>query len=161
MTNRFLIILLLIAFSCCKTGQKGRLGASAPAGAQSQTEAQGGVSAATPMSCRITGKIISIIKTYDDDTASVCSRYHCRAMVNIINISDCGSSVPVPLDETGTIEVRFAFTLSATSKVFKDMKAQYPGLKKGDVFTANAEHRLRLGQKPEYVVYGYEVQPSK
>jgi hypothetical protein len=122
-----------------------------------QRKASGTLTAATPMSCRIEGKILRILKTKDNDKKSPCYKYGCTARVKLISVEDCGGSVTAPLNEGDTVTMKFAYTLHSTAKIFPSMKAQYPGLKKGNTFTANAEQRLQMGKEPEYTIYGYKV----
>ncbi len=113
--------------------------------------------APAPMSCKIKGKIVSIINTLDTDAGSVCAKYPCRAQVLIVDVVACGSSVSAPLHTGDTVEMQFAYTLANTSKAIPAMTARYPGLKKGSTFVANAEQRLKPGQSGDYVIYGYEL----
>lgn len=98
-----------------------------------------------------------ILSTKDEDTTSVCYKYPCRAMVKVGTIYGCGSSLSLSLNEGDTIEMRFANTLNNTSTIFPTMKVQYPGLKKGSLFIADAEQRLKIGSGGEFVIYDYEV----
>lgn len=122
--------------------------------ADARQRVKGSLTAATPMSCRIEGKIVRTIGA-DKTATGPCARYSCAALVKIISVNNCGQSVTAPLSEEDTVTIRFEYTLHSTTKLFPKMKARYPGLKKGKTFTANAEQRLRMGANPEYVVYGY------
>jgi hypothetical protein len=62
----------------------------------------------------------------------------------------------VPLNADETVEMKFAYTLHST-EVIAGMKTHFPGMKKGDVFTAIVSQRLVMGGTGEFVVYDYEV----
>jgi hypothetical protein len=145
MRNKVVTLIVAILVGCCT------------AGSAQQRKTSGTLTAATPMSCRIEGKIVSMLKGLDNDKKSTCYKYGCTARVKLISVSDCGASVTAPLNEGDTVTMRFAYTLHATAKIFPSMKAQYPGLKKGNTFTANAEQRLQMGREPEYTIYGYKI----
>src|ERR1043165_5362292 len=104
---------------------------------------------ASPMSCKIEGKITGILHVQGKDRDGICSRYPCRAKVKILKVWECGSSVSAAPAEGEVIEVQFAYTLHSTAKLFPSMKTRYPGMKKGDLFTANVEQRLAMGQGSE------------
>jgi hypothetical protein len=142
--TRLLFCMLLIPLSVsCQTKK-------ALKSAQSQPVSEG-----TPMSCRIEGRVTQILKPEVADKGSICARYSCKARVKILDVSACGSSVSMPLNAGDTVMVRFAYTLHATAKLFPNMKVQFPGLKKGSVFYANAEQRLVMGAGSELVVTSY------
>ncbi len=117
----------------------------------------GSTTAATPMSCRIAGVIVHIQQGHDADTGSVCHKYACRALVRITSVSECGPGVSAAPTEGDTVAIRFAYSLTKTAIALPMMRPQYPGLKKGSAFVANAEQRLQMGGGSEYVVYGYEA----
>jgi hypothetical protein len=121
---------------------------------EARQNVKGSLTAATPMSCRIEGKIVRTINP-DKASAGPCAHYCCAALVKVMSVNNCGQSVTSPLSEGDTVTMRFEYTLHGTARLFPKMKAQYPGLKKGQTFTANAEQRLHMGGNPEYVVYGY------
>lgn len=112
---------------------------------------------ATPMSCLIEGQVVKILPAQDADSKSVCARYPCRALVKLINVSGCGAGVSMTPGPGDTMEMRFAYTLKNTKRIFPEMKTQYPGLKKGQHFRARAAQRLRPGTQGELVIYGYSV----
>ncbi len=113
--------------------------------------------ASNPMSCNIRGKIIYIYKPGGTDRSSPCSKYPCKARVKILACGGCGPSAAPPAPGT-VLDIDFAFTLHATAKLFPGAKAQYPGLKKGNEFTAIAELRLKpYPANSEYIVYAYEL----
>jgi hypothetical protein len=107
------------------------------------------------MSCHIRGKIVQILRPLPADKGSICGRYACKALVRIIDVKDCGSSVSVPLNAGDTIPIRFAYTLHATAHLFPHLKYRLQGLRKGDVFSASAEQRLAMGTQGEFVVFYY------
>jgi len=76
--------------------------------------------------------------------------------VKVIEVFGCGPGVSVPLNADEIVEMKFAYTLHS-SEVIPAMKAHFPGMKKGDVFTANVSQRLVMGGSGEFVVYDYEV----
>ena len=143
MVNKCLIILLLFMCSC-KSHWPLRTNTHyvqpAPAG---------------PMNCGITGKIIRIIPTKDIDTGSLCAKYNCKAVVQIMEAPSCGSGVSMPLSPGDTVEMKFTFTLHSTRGLFSNMQTEYPGLKTSDEFTASAEQRLSPGGPGVWVVNGY------
>lgn len=110
---------------------------------------------ATPMSCRMEGQIVKILKANDPDKKSVCAKHACRAMVKILSMDDCGQGVTLQYKSGDVVEMRFAYSLDNTRKLYPNMKGVYPGLKKGQRFSARVEQRLRPGSEGEFVVYGY------
>jgi hypothetical protein len=108
------------------------------------------------MTCKITGTIISVLKHRSSDASDMCSKHPCRALVKIVEVGDCGSSVSLPLQTEDMIELQFAYTLDNTAKIYPKMKTHYPGLKKGDMFTAFAEQRLKPGSDGEFVIFAYQ-----
>ena len=113
--------------------------------------------AANPMSCRVEGRVLRVLPIGDVDSGSVCSRYPCKALVRVIDVSLCGQAVSAPLHAGDTVTVNFAYTLEKTSVAIPSMKATYPGLKKGNHFIANVEQRLAPGSGGSYTVYDYQV----
>ena len=111
-----------------------------------------------PMSCKISGQIVSILKPVKDKGNSVCSKYPCKAMVKILKMPDCGSSVTATTPQTGdTIEITFGFTLANTAKALPTMKQNYPGLKKGNQFNGQMEQRIQPYGKNQFIVYHYSL----
>jgi hypothetical protein len=113
--------------------------------------------ASSPMACKIMGEVTGIIRTVDEDTGSVCVKHHCSAMVKIKENYGCGSSPVFSINRGDTIMVRFTTTLANTSKVFPQMQAHYPGLKKGSVFVADVVQHPKVGGGAEFIIDGYEV----
>ena len=113
--------------------------------------------AAVSTSCKIEGRIIDVMETRGEDSGSVCSKYPCKAKVKITDVLGCGSSILLTLNENDTVEIRFLYTLHNTSKIFPAMKTQYPGLKKGSIFIANVEQRLKAGSGVQLIIYDYQL----
>lgn len=109
----------------------------------------------TPMSCRMEGAIVKVLKASDPDKKNLCSKHACRALVKIISVDACGPGVSLRYNSGDVVEMYFAYSLSNTRKLFPNMEVVYPGLKKGQHFTARIEQRLRPGGEGEFVVYGY------
>jgi hypothetical protein len=112
-------------------------------------------SEASPMSCHIAGKVVEVLKPKPADKGSICVKYPCRAKVRIMDISVCGPAVSLSANAGDTVVMRFTYTLHATAKLFPRMKMRYPGLKKGDVFTANAVQHLEPGSEGGFVITDY------
>jgi hypothetical protein len=126
--------------------------------AQAQKQAKHDLApSSNPMSCKIEGKILHILKPTGEDSGTVCAKYPCRAKVKIGQVYGCGSSVSIALNPGDIVEMRFAYTLHKTAKIFPAMKVQYPGLKKGDEFIAVAIQHLKPLSAGEYIIYDYEL----
>jgi hypothetical protein len=108
------------------------------------------------MSCKIKGRIVSVLKKSGAGKDDVCLKHPCRASVQILEVSDCGSSVSLHVNKKDITEIQFAYTLDNTTKIFPGMKSHFPGLKKGDTFSAFAEQRLKMGTEGVFVVYAYD-----
>jgi len=122
----------------------------------SQHVSEGEAAATTPMSCKIEGKVIAVSTDDKSDTGSICFKHPCRAKVQVLQVLGCGSSISLPINAGDTIEIKFAYTLHNTARIFPTMKTQYPGLERGDIFIANAEQRLAPGTNGGFTVFGYE-----
>lgn len=113
-----------------------------------------------PNNCRINGTIISIEEIIDP--SGPCSTNPCVANVKVNNVIGTGSSFKIPLVKNDTINVKFAFTLSKTSKdLFPNLNKSFPGLKVEDKFIADVEkiEALKLGIKSnqiEYRIFNYD-----
>jgi len=123
-----------------------------------QKHKQQNLAPSTPNTCRIEGKIIRVMKTHTNDTSSPCYKYPCHAKVKVLHNFGCGSSTSIAANEGDTLEIYFAYTLYNTKKLFPAMKTHFPGLKKGDIFIANAEQHLQSGVVGTFIVYGYQLQ---
>lgn len=126
-----------------------------PAAAKAQKDPVIDAGVSMPMSCRMEGQIVKILKADDPDKKSVCAKHPCRAMVRVISMDGCGQGVSLRYNDGDVVEMRFAYSLDHTRKVYPNMKVVYPGLKKGQRFSARVEQRLRPGSEGEFVVYGY------
>jgi len=111
---------------------------------------------ATPMTCKIEGQIMKMIPPSKADTGTPCATYPCRAMIKMIRVYGCGSSVSASLNKGDVVEMRFEYTLHNTSKIFPQMKVRYTGLKKGDIFIADAQQRIKMGGGVNFVIYDYK-----
>ena len=88
---------------------------------------------------------------------SICGKSPCNALVKIEKVSGCGSAVPFPVHESDTVQVYFVFSLDPTASVNASIHPAYPGLRISDHFDAYLEHRIALGDKVNYRVYGYTL----
>ena len=113
--------------------------------------------ATNPGTCNIEGKIVAIIEPSAKDSGTMCAKYPCRAKVKLVRVFGCASAVSIPLHGEDTLEMKFAYTLHST-EIFPDMKTKFPGLKKGDVFTATAVQHMTTGSGGEFVIYDYRVE---
>ncbi len=148
MFRNLFILLLVLAAACKTTAVKQPLKPIALKPAPSTN----------PMSCGIEGKVLAIIKAFDADSLSICSKFPCRARVRITSVTECGSAVTQPLTPGDTVELKFMYSLGDTKKAFPYMKAHYPGLKEGQTFSATAEQRLVPGTGGIFIVFGYEAE---
>ncbi len=110
-----------------------------------------------PGHAQITGRIIEIDPISDNGSSSgPCSKAPCTAKVKIESIK-YGAGFPVLSSQE--VKIRFAFTLSPTTKdLFPNMEESYPGLKVGDDFSALAASEESMNSsEPQLVVYGYSI----
>ncbi len=122
---------------------------------QKKKQKEDGV-AAGPMSCKISGKVVSILQYVDAaDSGSICAKCPCYARVRIMELIACGQAVTVPLYSGDTIEIKFTKSLQPSGYGRKRRKA--PGLKEGDMFTAYTEQRLKMGATDQFVIYDYSL----
>jgi hypothetical protein len=110
-----------------------------------------------PMSCIITGQIVSVMNPIKTAGNSIWRKYPCKAIVRIASIDECGSSVTLMPQIGDTVEINFGFSLTNTRKSLPTMKQHYPGLKRGNIFRAQMEQRIRPGGKNQFVVYHYSL----
>ncbi len=104
----------------------------------------------------ISGEIINIEAVNSSGMQSgPCSTYPCVARVRIKS-AQYGAGFPA-LSIGKEIRIRFVFTLFPTSPtMFPRMKERYPGLKKGDTFTAMVSVVQSINQSiPKFQIYGY------
>ncbi len=143
MGNSFFIVLSLMFFCACKT--------------LPQNKAEHTMSAASkPGTCNIEGKIVAIMEPTDTDMGSICSKYPCRAKVQIIKVFGCGSAVSIPIHGDDISEMQFVYTLHST-EIFPGMKTHFPGLKIGDIFLATVTQHMIMGSAGSFIIYDYEV----
>ena len=115
-----------------------------------------------PGHAQITGRIIEVEPVSSNKSSSgPCSKAPCTAKVEIEYIK-YGTGFPVL--SNNVIKIRFAFTLSKTTKeLFPNMNESYPGLKAGDEFDALLEYseNARIGNENSdnsvYTVNGYKI----
>ena len=144
MFNKFGVLVFILLCCSCKTLPQNKAEHSMP-------------TATDPGTCNIEGKIVSIVEPSVKDTSSICSKYPCRAKVQIIKVFGCGAGISLPVHGGDIVEMHFAYTLHST-EIFPGMKSHFRGLKKGDVFMAAASQRLVMGSGGEFVIYDYEVE---
>jgi hypothetical protein len=150
--NRLISLVVLLASFGCKSTE------TAKASDVKVEDTQAEPHASSPMSCLITAEILRIVESPEAEVGSVCHDHPCRAIVKLLSISDCGSSFSMTVTDSDTLDIKFAYSLDATEKLFPTMKARYPGLRRGFIFKARVEQRLRSGSLGELVVYGYQIQ---
>ncbi len=91
-----------------------------------------------PNNARISGTIINIEDI--SESTGPCSKQPCIATVNVNNVIGYGSSFKTPIAKGSNIKLKFAFTLSKTSKeVFPKLNYILPGLNIGDKFIGDIE----------------------
>ena len=113
-----------------------------------------------PGSCRLQGKIITVLNNLDPDKNTPCGQVPCRAVVKVQQILGYGSAFGKPLAKNQEINVYFGFTLSPTSRYFPELSAPLPGLKAGDIFVADVT-RASDGASAKnawFQVYSYAVE---
>lgn len=114
----------------------------------------------SPNMCRINGTIISIEEI--TETFGPCSIKPCVAKVKIKDILGTGSGFTTPLIKGNSIKLKFAFTLSKTTKeLFPTLTDPFPGLTIGDSFTGDIEkiEVIQLANNStenEYITYIYD-----
>ena len=139
------ILFSLIFFSACSSAPE--IGTTLPA-------------KIAPNSSRINGTIINIEEI--EDSSGPCSIQPCVANVKINNVIGAGFGFKTPLIKGKTIKIKFAFTLSETSKeLFPTLNYILPGLKIGDNFTGDVEKIdvIQLDKnsaKSEYRIFNYD-----
>ena len=108
-----------------------------------------------PMTCRIKGKVVRILKT-DKHAGGACSKHPCKALIRVIDVYGCGSSVSATPSYGDTILMSFAYTLAPTGKLFPGVRPAYMGLTKGNIFVADATQKMKIGGGHEFMVSEYE-----
>ena len=124
---------------------------------QAKEQTSSSATHANPMSCLVNARVKTILPPDNKDSGTVCANHNCRAMIEIIDVSSIGGSFIMNVGVGEIVPVRFMFTLEDTRKVFPDMKAHFPGLKKGSIFTATMQQRLKMGTDGELVIEDYQL----
>jgi hypothetical protein len=137
-----LLYLITMLFISCKSHT----------GVEHDDGAGGQVSAG---SCRIEATVVQILPVNSTDTADICFKSPCDAVVHVERIMHCGSAATITPDEEGKITVHFVHSLNG-STVGGNVTGNVP-LKVGTVFTAEIETRLAPGDKTNYLIYNYLV----
>ncbi|RYZ46045.1 MAG: hypothetical protein EOP49_24085 [Sphingobacteriales bacterium] len=140
--TRILILFSLLLIASCK----------APKVVEDEN---GFIGTATNKSCKIKGKILSLIQEKDDDTTTVCGRFPCYARVQILEVTACGPAATSPFKVGDEVDMQFTPTLQPTKNLFPSMKPRYPGLRRGDLFLSNSELTLTPNRNRTYVVASY------
>lgn len=113
-----------------------------------------------PNNCRIKGTVVNILDLIE--SSGPCSLHPCTANVRINNVIETGFSFNSPIIKNDTINVKFEFTLSKTSKeLFPTLEISFPGLKVGDIFIGDIEkiELIQLDNKStnyEYKINNYD-----
>jgi hypothetical protein len=113
-----------------------------------------------PGHCRVRAEVLRIDSTLHGRSESdPCSKAPCVAWILVKEVIAHGSGTN-QIGAGDTLQARFAFTLSPTSKnEFPTLRNQLPGLSVGSIFTADvqptpphlhAEHGSKL-----FMIYGY------
>jgi hypothetical protein len=136
------VCFLLVLFSRCKTHSTAE--ANKPNGP-----------ADNPGSCRIEATIIRILLSDSQDTADICFKNPCDAIVRVDRIKHCGSAASVTPDENGEIAVHFSKPFITVSD--NSTAPSKEGLKAGSHFSALVESHLAIGDKMNYVIHSYEA----
>lgn len=116
----------------------------------------------SPGIVKIIGKVVSIDeKRFSSDNKSPCGKLPCMALVKIDSVIGYGAGAPI-IGKKDTILVRFAFTLSETTKdLFPNLDKRLPGLEINSVFKANvsflaAEKNEKNKMQNLYQIFFYE-----
>jgi hypothetical protein len=110
--------------------------------------------------CYLTAKIVKVYKKIDKSTPNMpCGKVPCIAKVEIMKVEGYGPGFYGALEVAQQIKVQFMLTLQATDKgLFPGMKQRYPGLNKGDVFTAYLKsYMLPKDREVYYTVADYKL----
>ena len=109
------------------------------------------------MACLVKARVKNILPPNKSDSGTVCANHNCRAMIEIIAVTSTSGTFTMNVGVGEVVPVRFMFTMEDTRKVFPDMKINFPGLKKGSVFTAALHQRLKMGTEGELVIEDYQL----
>lgn len=113
-----------------------------------------------PNFARINGTVISIEAV--SETTGPCSVYPCNAKVVINNVVGAGFGFASTFAKKDTIQLKFEFTLSKTSKeLFPTLEKTFAGLNIGDSFVGDVERIevIQLGNnsdKYKYRIFNYD-----
>lgn len=112
-----------------------------------------------PGHCRIIGTLVAVDSTLENE--GPCSKAPCRGVVRVDSVIGYGSSFANPVAVAQRIDVRFAFTIAATTEeLFPNMTDRLPGLHIGERFQTDLESRNEIsldGRRQPYLVHFYEV----
>ena len=113
----------------------------------------------SPNNCRVVATIVRV-----DNPASglsekdPCSKAPCSALIRIDSVLGYGSSFPKTLSTNQELQVKFAFTLSATADKMPEVKPALPGLKVKSRFIANIVGISTMGKsEPVFTIYNYDT----
>jgi hypothetical protein len=141
------LIGLVFLASACMSSQK-----------TSNPDTTGTLPACPPDGFVIEGKIIEIVKRYDPDSGAVCHSYPCYAKVGVLEVLERRNRYETGMETGDTLLLKFAFTLSPTRQIFRDMAGSYPGLAEGDVFQANVKTGIVTNDfLLKFVVFEYRI----
>jgi hypothetical protein len=114
-----------------------------------------------PGTVSIMGRIVSIDSArMVPNPQEPCGKFPCWAKIKVESIVGYGAGAP-PVSRNDTLETKFAFTLSPTTKdLFPNLKVRMPGLKEGSEFSAsihilNSRNFDNKTFKNEYIIYTY------
>lgn len=102
--------------------------------------------------CKLKGRIVSILPQKDEDTSTACGKHPCFAKVEI---TDYGANVSLPYQPGDIVEMQFVPTLQPTKNIMPNMRPRYPGLRRGDFFLSMVENRTVDYSKKLFIVSHY------
>ena len=105
--------------------------------------------------CKLKGRIMSILPQKDEDTSTACGKHPCFAKVEIVEITDCGANASLPYQPGEIVEMQFVPTLQPTKNIMPNMRPRYPGLRRGDFFLSMVENRTVAYSKKLFIVSHY------
>jgi len=140
---RYLVIFVILVLAGCKA-------------AKIPVENENGfIGNATSSTCKVKGKILSILPDSDDDTTTMCGIHPCFAKVEILELSDCGAAATLPYKSGDVVTMRFIHTLQPTKNIFPTMKPRFPGLRRGDMFQSMAENKKDPDRNNTFIITSY------
>ncbi|GEO05078.1 hypothetical protein AAE02nite_27420 [Adhaeribacter aerolatus] len=112
-----------------------------------------------PGSCRVVGRVISVLPDLEPAKNTPCGQVPCRAVVKVERILGYGSAFGKPLAQDQEIKVYFVFTLSPSQRYFPELTTPLPGLQAGDVFQADVTRAVDGAEEKEGAlqVYSYTL----